>query len=935
MLNSRVDGASRIQGYQYDEHQRLTNRTFIPAADGSANSTYTYHGSSDAEFGLLEQVTSSIASYDYSYDPTYGRLESLTQTTAGLSFTNTYDYDELGRLTWRMFPDGEAFDYAYSGARLDTIIGASGNAVWNRDVAVVPEYDSLGRVVRMELGEKDALGSQSATLEYEFDTVTGRLSRILGTPGDPVSDVDADNVADSVDNCEYTSNSGQEDDGGWQGTPDTVGNACQCGDFSGDGNVTFNEDGVALFMHVFMGGPAPANDLLCDHYRFGGEPNPCGQDDWYWWINTMQGVSPPPVYVAPDGYECLARRPENVDLPPSQPLDLDVDFDGLGRLVDMQGSTGPETLDRQFTYDGLGRLETASGPWRTELGDLTKHTWTYSYDPLGNLAKRERSGVTEVAWSYDHVTKPRFLTSFDPTQDGTGSPLETIVADTGGNPTTIDMGAGPETLIWNAQNRMRSYKGSEYSYDTFDSKVLTEIGTTTIIHVGSDFEYLVDSGGAGTANKTFSINGTTVASLGTLYSADVAGTSGLLGVPIDWLRPYIAPMALGLIAFSLLSLLGMAVAPEFLPRLAPWPGVGLLAFTLIAYPIPVQATPTSGSGASAYGMHEESFLALLTDHLGSVRSVVNRNGQVIEVRDYLPFGGTLERGGIMPIAPRFTGQLERDEAHGLYDYGARMFNPKWGRFVSPDEFVEGFEPQGLNPYSYVRNQPTSLIDPNGRSATEIGGAVLKVIYGFGGVVKSASGPTPTRTEAGLKILRFAFYLVLTAALLTATTPAWLVTVAALGLTYSFVSTVTTVARWGLSELGTREVRVMVEPSLIELEEKGFDLVGFSQEHSAFKEGKVTRVDFEDNGDVTYHYSNHASVQVPGGSFLDEALVKSVEEGGETTMTELEAIYKEATTGHLGPEPGFGRAGGGGGPGTSGNNARAVTWYYYMTGVWPR
>ncbi len=108
------------------------------------------------------------------------------------------------------------------------------------------------------------------------------------------------------------------------------------------------------------------------------------------------------------------------------------------------------------------------------------------------------------------------------------------------NPTTIDTGAGPETLIWNAQNRMRSYKGSEYSYDTFDSKVLTEIGTTTIIHVGSDFEYLVDSGGAGTANKTFSINGTTVASLGTLYSADIAGTAyRKYSTPVSLIRPSI------------------------------------------------------------------------------------------------------------------------------------------------------------------------------------------------------------------------------------------------------------------------------------------------------------------------------------------------------------------------------------------------------------
>jgi hypothetical protein len=42
-----------------------------------------------------------------------------------------------------------------------------------------------------------------------------------------------------------------------------------------------------------------------------------------------------------------------------------------------------------------------------------------------------------------------------------------------------------------------------------------------------------------------------------------------------------------------------------------------------------------------------------------------------------------------------------------------MYEPRWGRFVSPDELAERFPP---NRYAYVLNRPTSMVDPTGNSA---------------------------------------------------------------------------------------------------------------------------------------------------------------------------------------------------------------------------
>lgn len=68
------------------------------------------------------------------------------------------------------------------------------------------------------------------------------------------------------------------------------------------------------------------------------------------------------------------------------------------------------------------------------------------------------------------------------------------------------------------------------------------------------------------------------------------------------------------------------------------------------------------------------------------------------------------------LSYRFTGK-ERDAESGLDNFGPRYFASTMGRFMSPDPlFISPerlFDPQLLNLYSYVRNNPLSLTDPTG------------------------------------------------------------------------------------------------------------------------------------------------------------------------------------------------------------------------------
>ncbi len=109
-----------------------------------------------------------------------------------------------------------------------------------------------------------------------------------------------------------------------------------------------------------------------------------------------------------------------------------------------------------------------------------------------------------------------------------------------------------------------------------------------------------------------------------------------------------------------------------------------------------------------------------TDALGSVRAVTDAQGQVVARHDFLPFGEELAPQSPPHDKKLFTGQ-ERDFETGQDYFNARQLRTDLGRFLAPDPIssvprVVGS--QGLNAYSYVRNNPLGLVDPSGLEARE-------------------------------------------------------------------------------------------------------------------------------------------------------------------------------------------------------------------------
>ena len=118
-------------------------------------------------------------------------------------------------------------------------------------------------------------------------------------------------------------------------------------------------------------------------------------------------------------------------------------------------------------------------------------------------------------------------------------------------------------------------------------------------------------------------------------------------------------------------------------------------------------------GASNGGQGEVNYF--LTDHLGSVRVIVDGNGEVLERNDYYPFGARHARSDYPQLAAnRFKYNGKEEQVTGnleWLDYGMRMGDLALGRWFTMDPLSENYLSQ--SPYHFSGNNPVINVDANG------------------------------------------------------------------------------------------------------------------------------------------------------------------------------------------------------------------------------
>ncbi|MEZ2338547.1 DUF6443 domain-containing protein [Mucilaginibacter sp. RCC_168] len=108
---------------------------------------------------------------------------------------------------------------------------------------------------------------------------------------------------------------------------------------------------------------------------------------------------------------------------------------------------------------------------------------------------------------------------------------------------------------------------------------------------------------------------------------------------------------------------------------------------------------------------------MLTDHLGSSRVNFDTGTGVtrqVQTDDYYAFGKEINNKTNGIKNEYLYNKKELQENLGLYDYGARFYDPVIARWTSVDPLAE--KTRRFSPYVYGKNNPIRFIDPDGMKA---------------------------------------------------------------------------------------------------------------------------------------------------------------------------------------------------------------------------
>jgi RHS repeat-associated protein len=362
------------------------------------------------------------------------------------------------------------------------------------------------------------------------------------------------------------------------------------------------------------------------------------------------------------------------------------DFSSSSFIVGDSGMTGGYAATFQNAaysysiggYDGIGNLKSVI--------DSVTGTWNYNYDTLSRVSSgRASSGYyngSTISWAYD-----QYGNRLSETQGGTPSvPMPTS-----------------STASYNAQNQVQASSlnsGAAFGYG----------GTGNILSDGTN-QYLYDIEGRLCAVKNLMFGTIT----GYVYDAE--GVRVAKGTLSSWPTACSAPTLAN--GFTLTASYVLGLGGEQVSEVNgsnSWTHTNIFA---------------DGKLLATYSGGYTNFD--LNDWLGTKRVEVGTNGCHSNYLS-LVFGNGLQptSDGNCPVdgtEHHFTGK-ERDTEAGNDYFGARYYSSSMGRFMSPDwsakedpvPYAKLDDPQSLNLYAYVMNNPLSRIDPDGHACGDAYGA---------------------------------------------------------------------------------------------------------------------------------------------------------------------------------------------------------------------
>ena len=726
-LTSATDPLGHVTRYSYDAAGQLTART-----DGAGTVTSFGYDAAGHLTGVIPASPQPAVSYGYD---AAGRMTTMHDGTGA----STWTYDSAGRVTAATSGAGTTLKYGYDASGVRTSL------TYPDGRAVAYGLDAVGRVA----SETDASG----TVKYSYDAageVTG-VARPNGTTSSYFYDPDG-LITQIMHTGTTATSSGQGPGCGNGGTtpgcpsasPDATpavpnpvpsGSASSSATSSAVASATPADPTPSARVPASLS-VSPANSATATT----SPSTPSGQTDGPGCGNG--GVTPgcPVVELtAADGL----------------PMTLSYSYDADGRVSSLRQQSVSKDLTTSYRYDSLGRLISST---RTDGADAS-----YSYDAAGDRVggtdtDRVSGQVLSVQASFDaaeqlvsqtvapqgaattrkgDVAAGTVVTS--DVWNGDGQLSGSSVASTSagpGNSGKTDTATVSTTNTYDYAGRLTASSRSDgaatsYGYDGLGRTVGMMLPDPTA--AGGAGGKAGNGAGSGKSGGPGCGNGGS-----TPGCPAVAGDTVFGGAPVTVTNDGATPVAFSTAAVSVDLMYG----PQ---------GVDHQVTTTAASSAGAAATKAGGTGsagsASAGATATSVTGWLYLDALGSVRVVSDSAGQTVAAAAYTDFGGLEPASGSVfcgdkgnsscapgqlkklsgPVLPAvtgcspvgFTAQLANPAGapDGGVDwhFSARDYTPGTQSWLSPDPHTGPLiQPQRVNAYSYVLDDPTNLIDPDGR-----------------------------------------------------------------------------------------------------------------------------------------------------------------------------------------------------------------------------
>ena len=389
-----------------------------------------------------------------------------------------------------------------------------------------------------------------------------------------------------------------------------------------------------------------------------------------------------------------------------------LDYDAYGRLLKVRqkitGDPQNEVVLAEYTYDDLGRTVSK----KIHGG---KEETTFAYD----IANRN-TGTTSPSFSYKIGYDKSIISGVAGRRDGLISQI-----------TWSNNATGEQKAYAYAYDKTKQYLSASF-YEksgatwTANAKYKETIGS---YDTGGNIQSLQRSNGSGAAlhNYTYTYghpsNGYALTKISGsadfLYDANGNMTrDGATGVQID---------------YNILELPEKVYkGSDQITYIYAANGQKLAAQTgsSLTYYRSVMVYSQNGTAAQqlSYMIHPEGLAVregpawvykyFKTDHLGNTRALLAaRNNTLVnegQNTDYYPLGYAHSMANLHLNKYLYSGKEYQDAALGgttlgLYDFGARFYNPSYGRWFNLDP-----KRQFANQYAYCGNNPLSFVDPDGR-----------------------------------------------------------------------------------------------------------------------------------------------------------------------------------------------------------------------------